>query len=886
MSFKPLSELESLIYAGDGNAALDLLERMPQTERIGLAERLQCVADMMHYWWYDPEKVHECWGMRATDGQRDAIAVAMLVCAPADSAARFRVPADRMLEVVLRFQPPNLPQLAVESLRYANPAAALKLSQTGLSPLQFDDEAVMRLMGMSRFHSRRDGLRSYLVANIDVLKPYLLMLFEVEGSSEVNLAAMDKYNVKGEMTWAANLLQLCDDGVYSRQELLARCLGTLERDWPQFRSSWFSRFHDQLAPTVEEMAAESGRYLLLLHSRIPPTVTMALKACAKLFDKKLVDAGLLMEALRPVMLSSVKAQVSSALKLLETMVKRDPACGHAAARLALEGLQHTDPELQQAIIARLEKWGMDEDGRSAAQGMLSFVAPSVQPSLAALFDDSPGARQDAWRDIELPAAAAPMSPLDPSRALDSPAGQDELVALCAQLLEDDSNLDRLEAAIGALLQAAPLDADAKARFAPVLKRARKLKPQREYKGCVSREFARLLLAVAGGERVDSPWTQKAVTGELAARIDELSAPGAPLLDIATHRGGYIDPTMLVERAATLGAEIGSVPLAMQVRALLRLAPCPDSSALDAAQRLPDTPFKQALCYALGGDWPADPVAALVLAAARIRHPHEDDPRALLAFSGEMPDGAVAGQARLVHEFVKSSYGDYWRPRGHASPAPGGYGREYLAAYRYQDFWAEGEALIMYGASLFPSSLEAMLTAALPQMASEVQWHEACWHHTAYLRLLGDPTAQWTPAATLALGLGLMGKEPGQTAMAIDAFVAASQDGRLAPAAMAHALLSVSNSFFMAARLARSLQSASGAGHAMPDVVLSLLGALCELPDDEPPRDFAKLLQLMLDLRLQYRLRPAAAALAALARLKLGGKAPSIRNAIVASAGRP
>jgi hypothetical protein len=39
---------------------------------------------------------------------------------------------------------------------------------------------------------------------------------------------------------------------------------------------------------------------------------------------------------------------------------------------------------------------------------------------------------------------------------------------------------------------------------------------------------------------------------------------------------------------------------------------------------------------------------------------------------------------------------------------------------------------------------------------------------------------------------------------------------------------------------------------------------------------------MLELVLEHRLRPAPAALAALARLKLSGKAQSIRNAIAAS----
>ena len=881
MSFKPADELEALIYAGDGDTLLERLEAMPEPQRLALADRLAMVADLMHYTWYDREVIHESWGMRATDGQRDAIAAAMLVCAPAAKAASFTLPAGRVVALAARFRPPSLPTLAQEFWDRSHPAAALQLAQAGLSPFSLDDDGVLRLMALQ--NRLRMKMRDYLREYIDTLKPVLLRMFDVEGTSEINLASIDKYTFQDEGTWAWNLHRLCEDGVYPRAELLSLCLGTLERDWPQFRAGWFSRFHDRLAPTLDEMGKESERYAALLHSRIPPTVTMALKACTKLFDKKLIDSVTLQEALRPVMLSAVKAQITGALKLLDAMVKREASAAHAASRVALDGLQHTDPELQQAIVARLEKWGMDEDTRAAAQGTLSYLAQSVQPALAALLGES--SQQEEWHDIELPAARAPLSPLDPSRKLELPAGLDDLVALCAQVLEDESDLDRVEAALGALLQAMPLNEDARSRFAPVLKRARKLNRaehrQYEFKGCVSREFARLLLAVAG-ERVASPWSANKVTGVLAARMDELAATGSAL-DIATHRGGYIDPAVLVQRTAALGADVARLPLTMQVRALLRLAPGSHAAALTAAQALPATPFQQALCYALGSDWPSDPVPELCVAAARIRHPGADDPRAILAFGGDMADGAAAAKVTLRTSRHESKYGDYWQAHGEVSVPTGGYDSGYLAAFRYQHFWVESEPLIMFGASLFPSSREALYATALPEMAAEVQWHEANWHLNAYLRLLADPTAEITPCAALALAFGLMGGEPGQVAMAVDAFVSASLDGRLAAADLGNNLLSVAGSYFMAGRLARSLATAANAADGMPAVVVTILGKLCELPVEQLPRDFAKLLQLMRELVLQQRLRPAADALAALSRLALTGKALVYRNEILALA---
>ena len=52
----------------------ELLAAMPEPQRRALTARLDEVADLMRYWWYDREVVHDSWGMRATDAQRDALA--------------------------------------------------------------------------------------------------------------------------------------------------------------------------------------------------------------------------------------------------------------------------------------------------------------------------------------------------------------------------------------------------------------------------------------------------------------------------------------------------------------------------------------------------------------------------------------------------------------------------------------------------------------------------------------------------------------------------------------------------------------------------------------------------------------------------------------------
>jgi hypothetical protein len=207
MSFAPANELEALIYDGDGDAVLEMLAAMPESQRLAQAGRLGEVADLMRYWWYDRDTVHDSWGMRATDGQRDAIEVAMLVCAPADRAASFRLQAERLVAVAERFRPPSLPLLAQALWECSHPAAALQLARAGLSPLELDDEAILRLMAIK--HRLRLKLRDYLATNIETLKPVLLKVFELEGTSDVNLAAIDKYTFQDEETWASMRAPRC-----------------------------------------------------------------------------------------------------------------------------------------------------------------------------------------------------------------------------------------------------------------------------------------------------------------------------------------------------------------------------------------------------------------------------------------------------------------------------------------------------------------------------------------------------------------------------------------------------------------------------------------------------------------------------------------------------
>jgi hypothetical protein len=220
------------------------------------------------------------------------------------------------------------------------------------------------------------------------LAPALLRVFTVEGTADTSLASSDKYNHSPDMAWGSILLGLVERGVTTRAELLDRTLGALENDWPQFRSGWFSRFHAELAPSPAAMRPHLARYLALCHSRIPPTVSLALEALARLDAEAPLAGASLLDALRPVLAGAVKSQVEAALKLVDRIVQRKPAHSAAAAARVVPGLLLESAPLQKAILQRLKTWGLDDAARDALRGLGGSIAAVNRPAFEALLGDA------------------------------------------------------------------------------------------------------------------------------------------------------------------------------------------------------------------------------------------------------------------------------------------------------------------------------------------------------------------------------------------------------------------------------------------------------------------------------------------------------------------
>jgi len=898
MAFVPQTDLEKAVHGGDPDATLALLRACTPAQR---ADERASVARMLELAntarWSSPPLE---WGGRPTDAQLRAVDIAIVLCGTARDVAHSLVRDEMLLSLCHEFKPRSLDGLA-DAMLARSPAMIRQVSKlvaAGLAPRPDTDAYALGLIALPRM-LRSEAELSALFAADPGLRHALLRVFDVEGTGDVSLASSDKYNHNPRTDWVTLLKDLVDDGVATRAQLLDRTLGALEKDWPQYRAGWFSRFHGALAPTTQELRARLPRYLALSASRIAPTVTLALDVLRQVDAEAPIDTDALLEALRPAMMSSVKTQLESALKLLDRLVARAPGCAARASDVAAMGLLHENAKVQATVLARLSTWGVDEALRARLGDLAAGVAATNRAALQALR----GAPADAPSPPPAAPAAPGRGPADPladERRLAPIADLQDLVDTIARVFEHAEDVDDFERAVAGLVAAAPIP-DARTLFGPVLKRAARVK------GVLPRELARLLRFVAAGEvapgiGVDGGGNASAAATLLVARIDELARStiaGARLAPLATptHRGGFIAPLVLAERWRAHVAAGATPSDAEQERALLRLAPGASTGSLAAARALADSPFARALRYALGDDIEPGAERRMFGAAARIRHPGADDAALDARHPGLGPDGALAARYAMrldsrTHEYDGRTYTHHdfmleVRPPRAADEDPPlavqrhGGGGEARPWFNQWTFAGADAGAIRYSATLAPSDLRAFFAEGTRAFGNNLDWWEAQWQNRAFLEPLLDPATPMTDMANLLLLLALCGKEPGQTAIAVDALVHAHAEGRIdAPALAATLRELVGTPLPKLARLHKSLQAALRTDPAVGDLVFTLLGAAVQACSADPPRDTALLLGLLLELRTEGPRELSPAVREAVAAMKLGGNGKVIQKRLL------
>lgn len=643
-----------------------------------------------------------------------------------------------------------------------------------------------------------------------------LDFFDDQGSTENNLSAMEKYAKTGQALWSRVFLEGIERGHYTRAQLLEKTLGTLESDWPQTRAGWFSRFHQQLAPSVDEMAPLAHRYLGLTHSRIPPTVALALDALRTLFEAGVIQGSDLLPSLAPVFYAAAKAHVLGALKLIQAASLKDPSLKPLASRIAMPGLLHPASDVQAAILAALQTWGLDEQQRDELQTYATGIAQVHRSALSKLLGAATSEVPEITSSVQTAEPLEQWNPLSETRRLRPWSLDAEGIERIAFALENPGAIDEVECALAVLVQAAPIPTEQRQQCAPLLKRARKIQPR-----SMSAELARLLIFVLTGQRQPNLHQQhRSIHGgseapapleRFACRIDDLidqAAQGWALASISTpsHQGGFLDAAELQDR------------LSMYQDRNLAVS----AAELDLArQRSGIHPTHQTRFRWTGGTRTFE-------YNGKVEH--------IPRFEICTEDGDALERTDLTHRTL---------------------------------------AELRYLASTMPGQLEPFFAEGSQALAGNLDWWEARWQDQAYIERLLEPSTMINaahPMAVLTLALALGGKQPGQTAMAVDAMTLAHAQRRIDSIALGEVLQALFKTpLVKAKRYAASLGSAQRNNPEVGPLVFACVCAIVCAHQTHPIKDLGTLLDLLLEVGLAQRLQLPAHCATMLQKVDTAGK---------------
>ncbi len=756
------------------------------------------------------------------------------------------------------------------------------------------------------WYNERDPavLAGALLEDPELLEHELWRLFEVEGTRNQQLGGL----------WDDVLPHLASDGHVPRGRLLEASLDALARDFAQFKAQWYSSFHEKLKPTLEERKELQGRYLALLGSRIPPTVSFALKALKLLEKAEALDHAQLVECVPPAMDARHKSTARAALWLLKRVMERSPALRAAACRAAAGGLAHPAADVQGETLGLLEAHGdrADETLGALLADLAADVSASVRPRLQQWLGDLEQAEEQPLGDTaELEARAAALDPkvarlygvdlaldalrnggevtarwvprqelpcLDERELMEPVQDLDGLLDLFAAVLESPEDPDELERLLDGLCRLCgqrPEDFDRRA--GPLRKRARAIHARRGNNWLqpfdVHHDLQLCLCGLAAawldGELVvpRKKQARSGVEGLLVQRMVEVGRrvkkqKPAPLLAAPTHRGGWIDPAELVSRWQEYR---GKPPMHDAVQSLLRLAPEGRRSARRRIKK-PADEYGRALAYALGSrPRTLGKTDALWIAAARSRAPLADDKKVLATFTDRGPDSgrAASYQAEVrtrtwYSEYSKKTYThhDLWvlpspnqkKDTPARYPTAGLHGgratgkAEYPPSARYL-----GPLTVRAAALVWPLARESYYAEGARRLANNLRWNEAEWDNRLFLDSLLHPLEPLGEMATLMLALGLCCKDPGEHALAEDAFIAAVEEGRLDGQRLGPALALLLPLVLNPTRLARSLGQCA---RVSPLLRIQVCRALQCCLRGEPPRGVHAALELLHELSLE------------------------------------
>ncbi|GEN05921.1 hypothetical protein SAMN05443572_102961 [Myxococcus fulvus] len=837
------SLLDPLLAAPGLDASTALLERLSHAERRKLGAEVSSRLKALHDEPYS----------QTLPPRLQALTLVYFFCVPPSEWKRThlsRLP-EETAQVAVKLKAPGLED-AAERLVELNPAlgaVARHLVRAGVSRRPSHDNYILSLLQVDVRFSPNP-----LDADPRVREDEVWHLFEVEGGGELSLAARDKYT-PDDKTWAQTFLRHMRQGTLDRARLLDATLGALERDFAAFRAGWFSRFHQSMEPTHEELERHRERYPRLLGSTIPATVSLALDVVDTLDERRPFPESTLRPALEPVLLARHKAAAQQATKRLLALAGRETPDARQRVLLTLcMGLAHEEVDVQKAVFKALTSLASVPEAplRAAVEERVEGVAASLRKQVQAWL----GAVRETpakAAPIEPPSNTGPASPCEPRFAVAPIEDLDSLIAAFSAGLEDASDPMELERILDGVARLGKQRPEDFARKTSALgKRAKKscAKPYQEPLAfrlaglalawlaphgqavATLRELAKTLLSPA--HEVFLPLLDERLK-DLARALDAGHTDG--LLSFPSHQGGWIAPERLVERVLARATEPTHTDLCI---ALSRLAPAEESRTAPPPSRK-GQPHAETLKLI---DW------ASGLGRTEPRAPEE-----LLAVARRLRGDTEPS----IHTFTVKARrsGEYTFHHLHLStePKPKATRGDLPGRMLSVKYGGVDKPYARWTATLWPSGMEAYFASRAEGLAENLDWFEASWGNAACYEQLLHPWLHLGPMARLVLALGLAAKKPGESGVSVDAAIAALETGRLSAQELGATMGELrTTGLVKLKRWTTTLTRVASASeqHAR-QVAVAIQRALRKSPH-AAPRDEGSLVKLLLELLSQTETR--------------------------------
>ena len=648
-------------------------------------------------------------------------------------------------------------------------------------------------------------------------------------------------------TWTEALIKLSALGHVDREHLLGLALDGLTLDLKQNQLSGFHGFYRKMAPTPDEQLRHQQRYIDLLCHPVGHVVKFAIDMLSDLEKRGALDAKPMLREVQTVFSSEGKGNATAALKLIARVLARSNGQNPEALGALCEALHHAHADVQAQALDLLEKnaAALTDAQQEMLRSAEPLVAASNRARLAKLLGSIAAGHEpiaemavdlDDYRPISPDPVAHPLlSSTEPVVPITTVDALIDAVLHGLEVVERPDEVERVIDAISRLADQRPIDFAA--RTAPLLHR---LKTGQAGKGLligsvgVGLALLDLLYTWATGRLYRSPnaqskyYTQEDAFVPVIAHLRVVTNRVArqesqPLLCAPTHRGGWIDPQIWVDRLHALQAP--GLAESMDFRlSLLRLAPDNRAEAHERLAGLPE-PLRRIASFALGGNETPGrgdrSSYAAWITAARCRAPLADWTATLspLDLHDAWPDGITpAHYAWRASQSVSEVHGQRWKHpelklsvTGAGTPvtAVGGglFGRMLQAlgerittdwaalpsaalcrGMESQRYWS-GELhtqwVTQWLAMIWPQNPAASHFKGVKQLAQRMDENSSNWSPSSgFFQALFQRGRPWGETGHLLLCIGLIGKDADARGLSVDALIEGIDDRLFDPALFA------------------------------------------------------------------------------------------------------